>query len=112
MNHNHVAVRCGPVSLTESHLSDVVRRVGIERQFVSGSLVPIVERDRVQSLIVALAARASGAIPLLGDDRWDAQFWAELRVLADDAALLVVDWHGDHGEPRHTVAGADATPEG
>lgn len=31
-------------------------------------------------------------------------------VLADDAALLVVDWHGDHGVPRQTVAGADAGP--
>lgn len=29
-------------------------------------------------------------------------------ALADDAALLVLDWHGDHGQPRHTVAGADA----
>ncbi len=29
-------------------------------------------------------------------------------LLADDAALLVLDWHGDHGRPRHTVAGADA----
>lgn len=31
-------------------------------------------------------------------------------VLADDAALLVLDWHGHHGEPRRTVAGADAGP--
>lgn len=30
-------------------------------------------------------------------------------VLADDAALLVIDWHGDHGSPRRTVAGADST---
>lgn len=30
--------------------------------------------------------------------------------LADDAALLVLDWNGDHGQPRHTVAGADAEP--
>jgi len=30
--------------------------------------------------------------------------------LADDAALLVLDWHGDHGRPRRTVAGADARP--
>ena len=29
-------------------------------------------------------------------------------ALADDAALLVLDWHGDHGLPRQTVAGADA----
>ncbi|MCW2680301.1 MAG: Phosphoserine phosphatase rsbP [Frankiales bacterium] len=33
-------------------------------------------------------------------------------VLADDAALLVLDWHGDHGAPRQTVAGADVTPSG
>ncbi|MCW2667736.1 MAG: serine/threonine protein phosphatase, partial [Frankiales bacterium] len=31
-------------------------------------------------------------------------------VLADDAALLVIDWHGDHGVPRQTVAGADVGP--
>jgi serine phosphatase RsbU (regulator of sigma subunit) len=31
-------------------------------------------------------------------------------VLADDAALLVLDWHGDHGSPRRTVAGADTAP--
>jgi hypothetical protein len=28
-------------------------------------------------------------------------------ILADDAALLVLDWHGDHGTPRQTMAGAD-----
>ncbi len=27
--------------------------------------------------------------------------------LADDATLLVLDWHGDHGRDRDTVAGAD-----
>jgi hypothetical protein len=32
-------------------------------------------------------------------------------TLADDAALLVLDWHGDHGSLRQTAAGADiATP--
>jgi hypothetical protein len=31
-------------------------------------------------------------------------------TLADDAALLVLDWNGDHGRPRRTVAGADAPP--
>ena len=30
--------------------------------------------------------------------------------LADDAALLVIDWHGEHGVPRSTIAGADAGP--
>ncbi|MFC4147441.1 PP2C family protein-serine/threonine phosphatase [Micromonospora mangrovi] len=28
-------------------------------------------------------------------------------VLPDDACLLVLDWHGDHGDDRSTTAGAD-----
>ena len=28
-------------------------------------------------------------------------------TLADDATLLVLDWHGGHGRPRTTAAGAD-----
>jgi serine phosphatase RsbU (regulator of sigma subunit) len=28
-------------------------------------------------------------------------------VLPDDACLLVLDWHGGHGDTRHTTAGAD-----
>ena len=31
-------------------------------------------------------------------------------ALADDAALLVLDWHGGHDQPRQTIAGADAGP--
>jgi hypothetical protein len=27
--------------------------------------------------------------------------------LPDDACLLVLDWHGGHGDTRHTTAGAD-----
>lgn len=28
-------------------------------------------------------------------------------VLPDDACLLILDWHGGHGDTRHTAAGAD-----
>lgn len=28
-------------------------------------------------------------------------------TLADDATILVLDWHGDHGSPRRTSAGAE-----
>ena len=28
-------------------------------------------------------------------------------VLADDATLLIIDWHGHHGRPRRSSAGAD-----
>jgi len=42
----------------------------------------------------------------------DAVLAATGPVLADDATLLVLDWHGDHGTrggDRHTIGGADAT---
>jgi hypothetical protein len=29
-------------------------------------------------------------------------------TLADDATLMVLDWHGHHGRDRATAAGADA----
>lgn len=29
------------------------------------------------------------------------------QVLADDATVMVLDWHGMHGQPRRTVAGAE-----
>jgi serine phosphatase RsbU (regulator of sigma subunit) len=32
--------------------------------------------------------------------------------LADDATLLVLDWHGHHGRDRDTAAGADTANEG
>jgi len=28
-------------------------------------------------------------------------------ALADDATLLIVDWYGEHGQPRRSIAGAD-----
>lgn len=31
-------------------------------------------------------------------------------TLADDATLLVLDWHGNHGRDRNTLAGADSSP--
>ena len=34
------------------------------------------------------------------------------RALADDATLLVLDWHGSHGRNRDTVAGSERQPRG
>jgi hypothetical protein len=28
-------------------------------------------------------------------------------VLADDATILIIDWHARHGQPRNASAGAD-----
>ena len=33
-------------------------------------------------------------------------------VLADDATLMVLDWHGHHGNPRRTTAGAEQARTG
>lgn len=42
----------------------------------------------------------------------DAVLAATGPELADDATLLVLDWHGASGGRRHTVAGADSTSGG
>jgi serine phosphatase RsbU (regulator of sigma subunit) len=39
----------------------------------------------------------------------DAVLDAAGPALADDATLLIVDWYGDHGQPRRSGAGADPT---
>jgi serine phosphatase RsbU (regulator of sigma subunit) len=37
----------------------------------------------------------------------DAVLAAAGPTLPDDATLLIIDWHGDHGRPRRTSGGAD-----
>lgn len=85
MTVDRVAVWCGSVRVTEAQLQDRVRRTRAVQQFPPQRLVPIVDEDRLAALVTALAARSSAAIPLLGDERWNAEYWAELRMLADRA---------------------------
>jgi serine phosphatase RsbU (regulator of sigma subunit) len=42
----------------------------------------------------------------------DAVLEAAGPVLADDATLLIMDWHGRHGEPRNSRFGADRADAG
>ena len=87
MTTDRVAVWCGTVSVTESQLHEQGRRLASALGRVSGRLVPIIDENRVRALVTAWGVRASGKIPLVGDDRWDATHWSELRQLADGAVL-------------------------
>jgi serine phosphatase RsbU (regulator of sigma subunit) len=84
--------------------------------------VPLVAGDRVVIVTDGMLERAAASLDLEAHVRQtrelhpreatralaDLVIEASGGVLADDAALLVLDWHGDHGSPRRTVAGADA----
>jgi serine phosphatase RsbU (regulator of sigma subunit) len=88
------------------------------------TVVPLVEGDRVVVVTDGMLERAAAGVDLQTHIRRTRQLHpreatraladlvieASGGVLADDAALLVLDWQGHHGEPRHTVAGADAAP--
>ncbi len=86
--------------------------------------VPLRSGDRVVIVTDGMLERAAASVDLdvhIGRTRRshpreatrelaDLVLAASGGVLAVDAALLVLDWHGDHDEPRRTVAGADAGP--
>jgi serine phosphatase RsbU (regulator of sigma subunit) len=84
--------------------------------------VPLLPGDRIVVVTDGMLERAAASIDLAvhvlrsrhAHPREATRELADLvlaasgGVLADDAALLVLDWHGNHGRSRHTVAGADA----
>jgi serine phosphatase RsbU (regulator of sigma subunit) len=86
--------------------------------------VPLAVGDRVIVVTDGMLERAAASLDLEAHVRQtrelhpreatralaDLVIAASGGVLADDAALLVLDWHGHHGTPRRTVAGADAGP--
>lgn len=96
---------CGAVSLNETQFMDRTARFVNESDIVPGRIVPIVDTDPVGSLVAALAVRASGGIPLVGDDRWDADYRDELRKSMDEAEPVPgMAWatlsSGSSGTPR------------
>jgi serine phosphatase RsbU (regulator of sigma subunit) len=86
--------------------------------------VPLLAGDRVVIVTDGMLERAAASVDLEvhirrtrdSHPREATRELADLVIaasggaLADDAALLVLDWHGGHGLPRHTVAGADSAP--
>ena len=86
--------------------------------------VPLVAGDRLVAVTDGMLERAAASVDLAMHIRHTRELHpreatralADLVIeasggeLADDAALLVLDWHGHHGTPRTTVAGADSGP--
>lgn len=88
------------------------------------TIVPLLPGDRVVIVTDGMLERAAASVDLEVHIRRtreshpreatrelaDLVLAASGGALADDAALLVLDWHGDHNLPRQTVAGADSGP--
>ena len=89
-----------------------------------GTILPLTAGDRIIIVTDGMLERAAASVNLgmhilrtrdlhpreATRELADLVIAASGGVLADDAALLVLDWHADHGAPRRTVAGADAAP--
>jgi long-chain acyl-CoA synthetase len=108
-----VAVWCGSVPVTEAQLVDRVRQTAIEGEFPANRLVPIINDDPLAALVTALAVRSVDSIPLLGDERWSTEFWAQLRMLADRATDHPdTGWaafsSGSSGSPRVILRSEDS----
>lgn len=94
----------------------------LEGSTYRGTTVPLVVDDRLVIVTDGMLERAAASLDLEEHIREtrelhpreatralaDLVIEASGGALADDAALLVLDWHGDHGSPRQTVSGADA----
>ena len=105
MTVDRVAVWCGSVSVTEAQLRERVRQTAVVGQFPANRLMAIIDDDHVSALVTALAVRSVDAIPLLGDERWNTEFWAQLRMFADrDTSHPDTGWaafsSGSSGSPR------------
>ena len=86
--------------------------------------VPLAAGDRLVVVTDGMLERAAASLDLAGHVRQthelhpreatralaDLVIEASDGILADDAALLVLDWHGGHGSARRTLAGADTGP--
>ncbi|MEV4533645.1 AMP-binding protein [Asanoa sp. NPDC049518] len=99
------ALRCGDAVLSAAQLSD---RIAAASGHVKGRTVPIRHPDRVTALITALGVHEAGGVPLVGDDRWDATYWAGLRRRVESAPPVPgLGWgtftSGSTGAPRMIV---------
>ncbi|TDC29072.1 long-chain fatty acid--CoA ligase [Micromonospora sp. 15K316] len=76
-------------------------------------MVPILDADRVAALTTALAVRAAGGVPLIGDDRWHGEYWARLvATVAEADPVPGMAWatfsSGSTGTPRVIVRTHDS----
>ncbi|MCP2031575.1 acyl-CoA synthetase (AMP-forming)/AMP-acid ligase II [Okibacterium sp. HSC-33S16] len=70
-----------------------------------GQLVPLRSSDPVETVVAALAVRARGGVPAIGDSRWSESHWSELEALVASASVPAqAAWatfsSGSTGAPR------------
>ncbi|SNS87683.1 Acyl-CoA synthetase (AMP-forming)/AMP-acid ligase II [Asanoa hainanensis] len=100
------ALLCGDTALSATELS--ARIAAAAKHHRPGRAVPIRDPDRVNALVSALAVHDAGGVPLVGDDRWDATYWAGLRRRVESAPTVPgPGWgtftSGSTGAPRMIV---------
>ncbi|MFD0786804.1 AMP-binding protein, partial [Micromonospora azadirachtae] len=71
--------RCGSAALTESQLRERIAAAGTAGVDTPGRVVPILDGDRLNAIATAFAVRDAGGVPLIGDDRWNSDYWDGLR---------------------------------
>ncbi|MEV4812158.1 class I adenylate-forming enzyme family protein [Micromonospora avicenniae] len=79
MTSERPAVRCGPAVLTEAQLRERITAAGTAGVDAPGRVVPIRDGDRLNAIATAFAVRDAGGVPLIGDDRWNGDYWDGLR---------------------------------
>ncbi|WP_431278196.1 AMP-binding protein [Leifsonia poae] len=68
-----------------AHPELVAAVAGYETPVEPGRIVPVLDGDPVERIVAALSIRSRGGIPLVGDDRWSAEYCESVRRLADEA---------------------------
>ena len=70
----------GESRLRAADFDAAVRARAADRGGRSARIEPIRTPDALQALVEAFAVRASGGIPVIGDDRWEEEQWLDLQL--------------------------------
>jgi serine phosphatase RsbU (regulator of sigma subunit) len=101
-----VGLPLGLFDTEEYATTDLVLEPGDRIVFVTDGML---ERNAAALDLVAGITRTRSLHPREATRRLaDSVLEVTGPTLADDATLLVLDWHGDHGKDRAAVAGADS----
>ncbi len=108
MTGERPAIVCGATALTETQLRERIAAAGAAGVDAPGRVIPILDTDRVNALVTALAVRDAGGVPVIGDERWNSGYWNGLRRMVKKADPVPgMAWatfsSGSTGTPRVIV---------
>ena len=95
----------GPKTISPAELTDLVSRFTADNKPQVGKIHPILERDATNALVALLAVRDAGGVPLVGDSRWNTQYWSAVSAHAREKSVgAETAWasfsSGSSGAPR------------